>query len=342
MQVTGTKAGALQPTRCELLGKTTELARRAQKSMFGQSLWAWMDGEVVPWNQATIHVSSHALHYGTGVFEGIRCYDTTDGPAIFRADAHLDRLYASASAYGMQIAYSSETLLDAMCELIRRNAFRSCYVRPICCYGSGSLGLLPNRCPVHVAILAWPWETLHGESALQHGVHIGVSRWTKFHSSMMPTTAKACGQYLNSILALRDVTRDGFDEALLMEVGGTIAEGAGENMFLVKGGALLTNDQRHSILMGVTRDAVMNIAGDLAIPVDTRALQLDDLVSAEEAFLTGTAAEITPIRAVDSRPIGDGARGPVTKLIQERFFAITGGREPTRRAWLHRVPGTTA
>jgi len=309
--------------------------------MFEQSQWVWMDGEVVPWNQATIHVSSHALHYGTGVFEGIRCYETPDGPAIFRADAHLDRLYASALAYGMQIVYPTEVLLEAMCELIRRNGFRSCYIRPICCYGSKSLGFLPNRCPVHVAILAWPWETMHGQSALEHGVHVGVSRWTKFHSSMMPTTAKACGQYLNSILALRDATTAGFDEALLMDLGGTIAEGAGENLFLVKKGTLLTNDQRHSILMGVTRDAVMNIARDLGIPVETRTLELDDLVSSEEAFLTGTAAEITPIRAVDSRLIGGGVRGPITKLIQERFFAIAVGREPTRRAWLHPVPGTT-
>jgi branched-chain amino acid aminotransferase len=336
------KAGTVQPAQCETFRLTHRLRDESTKAMFEQSQWVWMNGEVVPWNQATIHVSSHALHYGTGVFEGIRCYDTADGPAIFRADAHLDRLYASASAYGMQIAYSPEILLDAMCELIRRNGFRSCYVRLICCYGSGSLGLLPNHCPLHVAILAWPWATLHGESALEHGVHSGVSRWTKFHSSMMPTTAKACGQYLNSILALRDVNRDGFDEALLLDIGGTIAEGAGENIFLVKAGALLTNDQRHSILMGVTRDAVMNIAGDLAIPVETRALELDDLVSADEAFFTGTAAEITPIRAVGSRPIGEGVRGPITKLIQERFFAITGGRDPTRWAWLHRVPGTTA
>jgi branched-chain amino acid aminotransferase len=306
--------------------------------MFEQTKSVWMDGEIVAWADATVHVSSHALHYGTGVFEGIRCYDTDKGPAIFRAEAHLDRFFASAAIYGLQIPFSPAQLMEAMCELIRLNSFRSCYLRPICYYGSGSLGLLPDRCPMHASILAFPWNTMHGDEALQRGVHIGVSRWTKFHSSMMPTTAKACGQYINSILALREAVSEGFDEALLLDLSGSVCEGSGENLFLIKDGILLTNDERHSILMGVTRDAVVAIARDLGIPVETRALQLEELTDADEAFFTGTAAEVTPIRALGGKPIGNGGRGPITQKIQQKFFSVVAGREPAYDHWLHRVP----
>jgi branched-chain amino acid aminotransferase len=301
-----------------------------------------MDGKIVAWNDATIHVSSHALHYGTGVFEGIRCYETDDGPAIFRADAHLERFRVSAEVYGLRIPFPAEDLMEAMCALIRVNGFRSCYIRPICYYGSKSLGLLPDRCPVHLAILVWPWNTMHGDEALTRGVHIGVSRWTKFHSSMMPTTAKACGQYINSILALREAVSDGFDEALLLDLSGNISEGAGENLFLVKDGTVLTNDQRHSILMGVTRDAVITITRDLGIPLEIRDIGLEELASADEAFFTGTAAEVTPIRALDGNPIGNGKRGPVTEKIQQKFFSAVYGREPAYGAWLRRVPAGIA
>jgi branched-chain amino acid aminotransferase len=288
--------------------------------MFEQTQWVWMDGEIVAWNDATVHVSSHALHYGTGVFEGIRCYDTEDGPAIFRADAHLKRFCVSAEVYGLRIPFSPEMLTEAMCALIRLNGFQSCYIRPICYYGSNSLGLLPDRCPVHVGILVWPWNTMHGDAALTRGVHISVSRWTKFHPTMMPTTAKACGQYINSILALREAMSEGFDEALLLDLNGNLSEGAGENLFLVKDGVVLTNDERHSILMGITREAVIAITRDLGIPVEIRELRLEELSSADEAFFTGTAAEVTPIRAVDDKPIGSGKRGPITERIQEKFF----------------------
>jgi branched-chain amino acid aminotransferase len=309
-----------------------------EEIMFKQTQWVWMDGEIVAWNDATVHVSSHALHYGTGVFEGMRCYDAEDGPAIFRADAHLKRFCASAEVYGLRIPYSAEKLMEAMCALIRVNGFQSCYIRPICYYGSKSLGLLPDRCPVHVGILVWPWNTMHGDAALKRGVHIGVSRWTKFHPTMMPTTAKACGQYINSILALREAVSEGFDEALLLDLNGNLSEGAGENLFLVKDGIVLTNDERHSILMGVTREAVIAITRDLGIPVEVRDLRLEELSSADEAFFTGTAAEVTPIRAVDDQPIGSGNRGPITEKIQEKFFPIVYGREPAYSAWLHPVP----
>jgi branched-chain amino acid aminotransferase len=305
--------------------------------MFDVNQLVWMDGDIVAWEDATVHVSSHALHYGTGVFEGIRCYDTPLGPAVFRLDAHLERFYASGSVYGLRMPFTAAELSHGVCELIRRNGFRSCYIRPICYYGSKSLGLLPDKCPIHVSILAWPWESYHGSAALNSGVSVTISSWTKVHSRMMPTTAKACGQYLNSILATREAVGDGYDEALLLDQAGNVCEGAGENIFIVKDGTLVTNDDRHSILLGVTRNSVITIARDLGFPIVIRALTVRDLISADEAFFTGTAAEVTPIRALDGRPIGRGTRGPITEVLQCRFFAAVSGADPTYRKWLYLV-----
>lgn len=296
-----------------------------------------MNGDFVPWANATMHVSAHALHYGSGVFEGLRCYDTTDGPAVFRLEAHLKRLFASAEVYGIEIPYPLNELAAAVRSVIERNEFTSCYIRPICFYGSDGLGLHPRNCPVEVVILAWPWATYLGSEGVERGIRATVSPWLKFHSEMMPTTAKACGQYLNSILAVRDAVARGFDEALLLDAYGYVAEGSGENLFIVHGDKVVTNEGRHSILMGVTRDAVIEIACDLGFPVETRAIQLDDLLKGDEAFLTGTAAEVTPIREVDGSLIGQGVRGPITKRIQETFFAATQGRESRYRHWLYRV-----
>src|SRR5437870_728671 len=278
-----------------------------------------MNGDLVPWANATTHVSAHALHYGSGVFEGMRCYETEDGPAIFRLEAHLDRLYASAEVYGIEIPYTSGELAEGICEVIRLNGFSSCYVRPICYYGSGSLSVHPRACPVEVVILAWPWAPYLGAEGVEKGVRVTVSPWRKFHSRMMPTTAKACGQYLNSLLAVRDAVSRGYVEALLLDADGHLAEGSGENLFIVRDGQLLTNDERHSILLGITREAVIQIARDLGYRVTVRELELDDLLSADEAFFTGTAVEVTPIAEVDETPIGDGARGPVTERIQQVF-----------------------
>src|SRR5215210_6268579 len=279
-----------------------------------------MDGDVIPWLNATTHVSSHALHYGSGVFEGMRCYETVEGPAIFRLDAHLERLYSSAAIYGIEIPYTREELTEGICEVIRRNGFDSCYVRPICYYGSGSLGVHPRACPVEVVILAWPWSAYLGAEGLERGVRVTVSPWRKFQSRMMPTTAKACGQYLNSILAVRDAVSRGYAEALLLDADGRLAEGSGENLFIVRDRQLLTNDERHSILLGITRDAVLRIARDLGYSVEVGKLHLEDLLSADEAFFTGTAAEVTPISEVDGTRIGRGTRGPVTDEIQQVFF----------------------
>jgi branched-chain amino acid aminotransferase len=296
-----------------------------------------MNGQIVDWRDATLHVSAHALHYGAGVFEGIRCYETADGPALFRLDAHLDRLLASAEMYGLALPYTREELEEAICETIERNEFASCYVRPICYYGSSSLSVHPRNCPVEVAILAWPWETYLGAEGLERGVRVKVSSITKFHSRMMPTTAKACGSYINSMLAVREAQAAGYDEALLLDERGNVAEGSGENLFIVNGGRLLTNDERSSILPGITRDAVIKIADDLGYTVNVGMIRLGDLYSADEAFFTGTAAEVTPVRELGDAEIGGGGRGPVTEKIQRAFFDASAGRDSRYKNWLHYV-----
>ena len=304
---------------------------------FDESKWVWMNGRVIPWRNATTHVSAHALHYGSGVFEGMRCYETQDGPAVFRLAEHLDRLYASAEIHGIVIPYTREELTEGVCEIVARNGFQSCYVRPICYFGSGSLSVHPGNCPVEVVILAWPWAPYLGAQGLKEGVRVTVSPWRKFQSRMMPTTAKACGQYINSILAVRDAIGRGFAEALLLDADGHLAEGSGENLFIVRDGRLLTNDERHSILLGITRAAVLRIANDLGYRVEVRALDLEDLLSADEAFFTGTAVEVTPIREVDGTVIGKNTPGLVTEEIQRVFFASTSGRDERYKDWLHPI-----
>ncbi|MEW6128386.1 MAG: branched-chain amino acid transaminase [Acidobacteriota bacterium] len=304
---------------------------------FDKTKWVWMNGEMVEWHQANFHVSSHALHYGTGVFEGMRCYETDEGAAVFRMDAHLDRLYTSASVYGLDLPYSQVELANAVCEVIERNGFNSCYIRPICFFGSNVLGLVPRNCPVEVVVFAWEWAPLLGQESLEKGVRITVSPWTKFHSRMMPTTAKASGQYLNSILAVRDAQARGFDEAILLDEKGNLAEGPGENLFIVSDNKIFTNDESSSILMGITRDAAIELAEDLGYRVKVCKLTLNDLMAADEAFFTGTAAEITPIREVDFNPIGDGTRGKVTHELQQAFFAAVQGKSAAHRKWLHFV-----
>ncbi len=299
--------------------------------------WIWKNGEIVPWASATVHVSAHGLHYGSGVFEGIRCYETPDGAAVFRLNEHLKRFFASAAVYNFKIPYTLEELTDAILELIAANEFSSCYVRPICFLGSASLGVFPGKCPVEVAIMAWNWSAYLGAENLEKGVRVTVSPWRKFHSTMMPTTAKACGQYLNSILAVSDAFARGFDEALLLDIDGRLAEGSGENLFVVKNGVIYTNRADDSILMGITRDAAIKIALELGFEVESKSLELNDLLNADEAFFTGTAAEITPIREVDDYKIGAGTRGSVTEQIQKTFFDATAGRDARFNEWLQPV-----
>ena len=304
---------------------------------FSQTKWVWMNGKCVRWKDATVHITTHTLHLGSGVFEAIRCYKTERGPAVFRMQAHLDRLFNSAGIYHLEIPYSKEELGDAVCGLIRKNAFETCYVRLLVYLGSGSLGVLPRGCPVEVSIITWPLGAYLGAEGLENGVRVTVSPWVKFHSRMMPTTAKACGQYLNSLLAVREAVDRGFDEAILLDTDHHIAEGSGENIFIVRHGELLTNDEESSILLGVTREAVIEIARDLGIPVRVKKLEMDELLTADEAFFTGTAAEVTPIREVDGEMIGSRPRGPLTEKIQRVFFAATSGREPKYAKWLRFV-----
>ncbi|MGH9768751.1 MAG: branched-chain amino acid transaminase [Blastocatellia bacterium] len=303
---------------------------------FEKTKWVWQDGKFLRWNEAKIHSSAFGLHYGVGVFEGIRCYETADGPAIFRLKDHMDRLYASAEVYQLDIPYTREELNEAICEAILRNEFESCYVRPTVYFDSGSLGIRAV-CPVGVNILAWEWANDFGAEKLTKGMRVTVSPYKKFHSSMIPTTAKATGNYLNSILAVREAASRGYDEAILLDMHGNLAEGAVENIFLVKDGRVLTNDQNSSILLGITRASAIQIARDLGYEVEIRSLKLDELLNADEAFLTGTAIEITPIREVDGRAIGAGARGPITEAIQKTFFDAVAGRRPEYRHWLHPV-----
>lgn len=304
--------------------------------------WIWKNGATLPWAEATVHVSAHGLHYGSGVFEGIRCYETEFGPAVFRLPEHLERFHSSAAVYNFEIPYTVAELSDAICDLIRVNELSSCYVRPICYMGSGSLGVHPGKCPVEVAIMAWPWGAYLGSDGIENGIRVTVSPWRKFHSSMMPTTAKACGQYLNSILAVQDAFARGFDEALLLDRDGRLAEGSGENLFVIRNGRIFTNEADDSILMGITRGAAIEIARELGFEVRAKSLELDDLLNADEAFFTGTAAEITPIREVDNEIIGSGKRGPVTKQIQETFFDAVNGRDERFSKWLHPVEQAVA
>ena len=253
---------------------------------------------------------------------------------MFRLDAHLERMFESARTYGLPIPYSLEELTQGAIDVINANGFSDCYVRPIATYGSASLGVHPRNCPVEVAMLAWPWGAYLGADALENGIQVTVSRWKKFSSLAMPATAKACGQYLNSMLAVQDAVRCGFDEALLVDEDGVIAEGSGENFFMVQNGNVLTNDERDHVLMGITRDSVITLARDLGYKVFVGQMHLEELEVADEAFFTGTAAEVTPISAVDRRPIGNGKPGPITLELQRAFFAATSGRDPKHQDWL--------
>lgn len=291
---------------------------------FDQTEWAWINGKCMRWRDASVHVATHTLHLGSGVFEALRCYRTGVGCALFRLDAHLGRLFASAAVYDLEIPYTQDELGEAICEVIRRNGFEVCYVRVLAYLGTGSLGVYPRDCPAGVAILSWPLGAYLGAEGLETGVRATISPWTKFQSRMMPTTAKACGQYLNSITALREAVRRGYDEAVLLDADGYIAEGSAENIFIIRTGQLITNDEQSSILLGITREAVIEIARDLGFQVEVRKIRPEELLTADEAFFTGTAAEVTPIREVDGKLLG--SRGPITEQIQRCFFALRPGK----------------
>jgi branched-chain amino acid aminotransferase len=294
----------------------------------------WQDGDFVDWDDATVHVLTHGLHYGTGIFEGVRCYDTDNGPAIFRWDEHLDRFYQSAKPYDMEVPFSREELTEATLELLRREELRSCYIRPVAFYGYGSLGVSPEENPVNAAIAAWPWGAYLGEEALERGVEVMISSWRKYASSQVPTNAKTTGLYVNSLLAGEEARRNGYTEAIVLNKEGQVAEGPGENIFLVRDGEIYTPGLSQSILDGITRNTVIELARERGYTVHDRAtISRGELNTADELFFTGTAAEVTPIRTVDNVTIGSGSRGPVTEELQQAFFDLVERRTTAHEEW---------
>jgi branched-chain amino acid aminotransferase len=305
-------------------------------SMSDRDGWIWYDGKMVPWREATTHVLTHSLHYGLSVFEGLRAYKTPAGTAIFRLREHTERLFNSARIFMMQIPFTPEQLMEAQRQVVRTNKLDSCYVRPIAFYGSEKMGVSPNGASVHVAIAAWAWGAYLGEDGLQKGIRVKTSSFARHHINVSMVRSKTGGHYVNSILANLEATRDGYDEALLLDTQGFVAEGAGENLFIVRGGELV-EPQLVSGLAGITRRTVIELARDLGLSVHSRPMTRDDVYLADEAFFSGTAAEITPIRELDGRPIGAGRRGPVTEKIQAAFFDAVNGRTPKYREWLTAV-----
>jgi branched-chain amino acid aminotransferase len=298
----------------------------------------WWNGKLVPWGEAKIHVLSHVVHYGSSCFEGIRCYKTPEGSRVFRLQEHMRRLLESAKIYRLDVPYDKPTLVHAVLDTIRENGLEACYVRPIIFRGYGSLSVSPAGVPIETCIAVWEWGAYLGKDALESGVDVCVSSWSRAATNTFPTAAKAGGHYLNSQLIKMEAIQNGYSEGIALDPGGYVSEGSGENIFLVRDGVAYTPALAHSVLAGVTRDAVIRIAVDLGIKVRERAIPREWLYIADELFFTGTAAEITPIRSVDRLPVGGGRRGPVTEKIQARFFEIINGKAPDPDKWLTRVP----
>jgi branched-chain amino acid aminotransferase len=298
----------------------------------------WMNGELVDWDDARIHVGAHALHYGTGVFEGIRCYDTPKGPAVFRLTDHMQRLQDSARLIYMELPYSVAELRAACNELLERNGLTECYIRPIAVYGFGQLGVSARGNPVDVAIMSWPWGTYLGEEAMRSGVRVKISSWQRIPANVVPHASKATGVYLNSMLAVTEAQKAGYDEAVLLTPDGYIADGPGETIFIVRDGAIYTPDLSTGILHGITRDSILRIARELGYEVVEKALIRSDLYLADEAFMCGTAAEVTPLRSVDDHEIGVGE---VTRRIQQAYLDIVRGKSDRFAEWRELVPSMT-
>ncbi len=293
----------------------------------------WLDGEMVPWREAKTHVLTHTLHYGMGVFEGVRAYRTGEGTAIFRLREHTDRLFNSAHILGMKIPYDREILDQAQRAAVRENGLASAYIRPMCFYGPEGMGLRADNLNVHVMVAAWEWGAYLGEDNMKNGIRIKVSSFTRHHVNITMCRAKANGNYMNSMMALQEAMRDGYDEALLLDAEGYVMEGSGENIFIVREGVLYTPDLT-SALDGITRKTAITLAGELGIPVVEKRITRDEVYIADEAFFTGTAAEVTPIREVDGRAIGGGTRGPITERLQSLYFDLVHGRHEGHREWL--------
>lgn len=293
----------------------------------------WYDGKLVEWENATCHILSHVIHYGSAFFEGIRCYETKQGPAIFRLQDHVNRLYDSAKIYRLDIPYSKDAFCEAIIETVKANNLKSCYIRPFVFRGLGTMGVYPQDCPVHCAVAAWSWGKYLGEEAMVDGVSVRVSSWQRPAPNTFPTMAKAAGNYLNSQLIKVEAINDGFDEGIALDHYGFVSEGSGENVFIVRGGVIYTPPSSSSILPGITRHCVFALARDDDIRIHQQVIPREALYVADEVFFSGTAAEITPVTKIDNIQIGDGKRGPITERIQSEFFRIVEGETPDRHEW---------
>ncbi len=292
-----------------------------------------MDGKLVDWDKANVHILTHTLHYGLGMFEGIRCYKTKNGSAIFRLDEHVDRLFASSHIFDIEIPYSKKEIRQAIIQTVKVNKLKECYIRPLVYIGYGAMGLYPKGNPISVAIAAWPWGAYLGDDGIEKGIRIQVSSFTRHHVNSTMTRAKVCGYYVNSQIAKKEAIAGGFDEALLLDAEGYVSEGSGENIFIVRNGRIKTTPLT-TILEGITRDSIITIARDNKIPVIEERFTRDEVYIADEAFFTGTAAEVTPIREIDNRKIGTGSRGTITRKLQSIFFDIVKGKNKKYASWL--------
>jgi branched-chain amino acid aminotransferase len=294
----------------------------------------WFNGEFVPWDQATVHVATHALHYGSSVFEGIRTYQTQNGPQVFCLDQHIQRMFNSCKVYRMEIPYTKTQIKEAILKTVKANEHAACYIRPLAFRGYHALGVNPTACPVQVAIITMEWGRYLGPEAIEQGVDVGVSSWRRMAPNTFPAAAKIGGQYVNSQFIVMEATRHGYAEGIALDASGFVSEGSGENIFVITDGVILTPPLSSSILQGVTRRCVMTLADDLGFPLTQERIPRELLYMADEVFFTGTAAEITPIRSIDGISVGAGKRGPITERLQAEFFGITGGEIPDRHGWL--------
>ena len=305
--------------------------------MSDYSKFIWYNSRILPWEDATIHVMSHVLHYGSGVFEGIKCYDTELGPSIFRLEDHVNRLYDSANLYNIKVEIPKSDIIKGCKNIVLKNNLKSCYIRPIIFYGYDTLGVDPKKCPVNISIASFYWGAYLGDDGIAKGVNVTISPYQKFSYKAMPTTAKASGQYMNSMLSVTDAKNRGYDEAILLDVNGNIAEGSGQNIFYVKDGVVHTNDENSSILLGITRDTILRVCKNLNIKTEVHTFTLEEFLSADEAFFTGTASEVTPIRSIEDKLISSGNPGNVTLILRKAYMDIVLGKDSNYSNWLSRL-----
>ncbi|MFO1010888.1 MAG: branched-chain amino acid transaminase [Planctomycetota bacterium] len=301
------------------------------------SPYVWFNGELVPWDKAQVHVLTHALHYGSAVFEGIRAYPTRNGPAVFALNEHVERFFHSCKILGMPLRWTQEQVATGIRDTVRANKLEACYIRPLAFRGYGALGVWPEDCPVELAIGTFPWVKANEKDLLEKGLDVGVSSWRRMAPDTHPSMAKAAGNYLNSALVVSEAKRHGYAEGVVLDVHGYVSEGSGQNVFLVQKGRLYTPPIGESILAGITRHAVIQLAGDLGVEVREQRIPREMLYTCDEMFFTGTVAEITPIKSVDGKPVGTGLRGPITARLQQRYYAIARGEVEDQRGWLVRV-----